>query len=92
MKLVDLLRPPLSINDPSQNTDSLNTLNGIIGQIIGKSPAEQKARLDEVAKGANDLSSLVRRKTPSNSSNGKRPNESAEQEGNVKRAKPEDLS
>lgn len=82
----------MSINDPGQDSDNLDTLNGILGQIIGKSSAEQKARLDEVAKGANDLSSLVRKKAPSTSSSSKRPNESAEQEDNAKRAKTEDLS
>jgi HAT1-interacting factor 1 len=92
IKLLDLRRPPVSVNDPGQATDNLDALNGILGQIIGKSSTEQKARLDEVAKGANDLSSLVRRKAPSNSSGSKRPNESFEQEENAKRAKTEDLS
>lgn len=37
-------------------------LRGILGSILGETPASQKARIEEAAKGANDLSGLVKRK------------------------------
>ncbi|KAH8704715.1 hypothetical protein BGW36DRAFT_353166 [Talaromyces proteolyticus] len=86
-RLVELRRPPVSINDPSQDAGTRDTLNGILGQIIGKSSEEQKATLDSVTKGANDLSALVRKKTPSSS---KRQHENSEVEDSSKRAKTED--
>ena len=35
---------------------------GLLAQALGESPAEQKARLDEATRNANDLSGLVRHK------------------------------
>ncbi|KAF2807698.1 uncharacterized protein BDZ99DRAFT_392285 [Mytilinidion resinicola] len=35
---------------------------GLLGDLLGADPAAQKARLDEAAKGANDLTGLVRKK------------------------------
>lgn len=40
-------------------------LKGILGQIMGHSPSEQKAHLDAVTKEANDLSAFVKRKPAS---------------------------
>lgn len=37
-------------------------MTGILGSILGESKAEQKTRLDEATKEANDLSGLVRHK------------------------------
>ena len=37
-------------------------LNGILGSILGEDPAQQKARIEEATKKANDLSGLVRHK------------------------------
>lgn len=59
---------------------------------MGKTPEEQNARLDEVAKNANDLSALVRKKAPSDPANRKRPNESSAREESVKRARAEDAA
>jgi HAT1-interacting factor 1 len=93
MQLVDLRRSPVSLNDNNQNADGLNTLNGILGQIMGKTPEEQKTHLNEVAKSANDLSALVRKKkAPSDPANRKRSNESSRQGETVKRNRVEDTS
>ncbi|KAL1998104.1 hypothetical protein VTN02DRAFT_6853 [Thermoascus thermophilus] len=102
-RLHDLRRPPVSINDLNQNGDGFNTLGGILGQLIGQSPSEQKARLEEATQGANDLSALVRKKPPVNGSTrsannaesitkGKRSAEDATCEGGPKRAKVEDTA
>ncbi|EHL03494.1 putative NASP-related protein sim3 [Glarea lozoyensis 74030] len=39
-----------------------NSMGGILGATIGESPSEAAARIEEAKKGANDLSSLVRKK------------------------------
>jgi HAT1-interacting factor 1 len=66
LRLIELRKPPVSINDPTSTGDpnGSNPLSGILGQILGESSEEQKKRLDEASKGANDLSAsgLVRRK------------------------------
>jgi len=66
----------------------------VFGQLIGKSTAEKVAALDEVSRGANDLSSLVRKKntqTSSSSSGAKRKQvEVVEEPEDSKRAKTED--
>ena len=63
-QLVDLKAPPVSINDPNSTgtLDGSTPLNGILGQILGESPEQQKTRLEEASKTANDLSGLVKRK------------------------------
>lgn len=70
----------------------MEALNGVLGQLMGKSAAEKAAALDEVSKGANDLSSLVKKKKPTNSSSSgaKRQHEEVEGSGGSKRAKTED--
>jgi HAT1-interacting factor 1 len=65
----------------------MDALNGILGQIIGKSSEEKKAALEDVTKGATDLSSLVRKKAPSST---KRQHDSTEEAGTSKRAKTEE--
>lgn len=57
---MELREPPVAIDEASQNKD----LGGILGSILGESPATQQERLDEAAKSATDLSSLVKRKKP----------------------------
>ncbi|KAI4103971.1 MAG: hypothetical protein L6R37_003533 [Teloschistes peruensis] len=59
-RLLELREPPVAIDEASQNKD----LGGILGSILGESPATQQERLDEAAKSATDLSSLVKRKKP----------------------------
>jgi HAT1-interacting factor 1 len=58
---------------------------------MGKSTIEQKAYIDEVAKDARDLSSLVRKKGSTDGASLKRSASSTEQEETTKRAKTEDL-
>lgn len=56
----------MSINDPTGvgTIDGSDPLGGILGSILGESPAAQKARLEEASKGAKDLTNLIRRKKP----------------------------
>ena len=44
--------------------DGSNPLSGILGSLLGESPAAQKARLDEASKGAKDLTNLIKRRKP----------------------------
>lgn len=64
LRLVELKKPPVSINDPkgTGTLDGSTPLNGILGQILGESKDEQKKRLEEASLGAKDLTGLVRRK------------------------------
>ncbi len=66
LQLVELRQPPVSINDPTgmATIDGSNPLSGILGSILGESPAAQKARLDDASKGAKDLTSLIKRRKP----------------------------
>lgn len=90
-RLLDLRRPPESINASSeQEANAMNALNGVLGQLIGKSAAEKAATLDQVSKGANDLSSLVRKKPHQSSSSGTKRQREAEEAEESKRAKTED--
>uniref|UniRef100_A0A093W3R6 NASP-related protein sim3 n=1 Tax=Talaromyces marneffei PM1 TaxID=1077442 RepID=A0A093W3R6_TALMA len=89
-RLVDLRRTPESVNAPSEDANAIEALNGVLGQLIGKSAAEKAATLDQVSKQANDLSSLVRKKTQPGSSGAKRQLESTEEPEGTKRAKTED--
>lgn len=41
-----------------------NPLGGILGSVLGESPAAQKARLEEATKDAKDLTGLIRHKKP----------------------------
>ena len=41
--------------------DGSNPLSGILGSILGESPAAQKKRLEEASKGAKDLTKLIKR-------------------------------
>lgn len=72
LQLVELRQPPVSLNDPTGTgaVDGVNPLSGILGSILGESAEAQKERLDEAAKGANDLTNLVRRKKPGHEDTG----------------------
>lgn len=90
-QLVDLRHPPVSLEEQDRNDEAV--LKGILGQIVGQSPTEQKARIDEVTKDATDLSSFVKRK-PAGGKSSQRPESSnkrfAEQtskDSDVKRAR-----
>ncbi|KAL9030644.1 MAG: hypothetical protein Q9196_001254 [Gyalolechia fulgens] len=68
-QLIELRQSPVSINGAlaSGNADRAEQLGGILGSILGESPAAQREKLDEASIGAKDLSNLVKRKklTPS---------------------------
>jgi HAT1-interacting factor 1 len=63
-RLVELKKPPVSINDPkgTGTLDGSTPLSGILGQILGESKEEQKKRLEEASQSAKDLTGLVKRK------------------------------
>ncbi|KAL8733171.1 MAG: hypothetical protein Q9181_003684 [Wetmoreana brouardii] len=64
-RLIELRQPPVSIDDASKvDSNGAAPLAGILGSILGVSPAAQRERLDEAAKGATDLSNLVKRRKP----------------------------
>lgn len=67
-QLIELREPPVSIKDPTSSgtLDGSNHLSGILGSMLGESPAAQKSRLEEASKEANDLTGLVKRKKASN--------------------------
>ncbi|GAB7347653.1 hypothetical protein MBLNU459_g4519t1 [Dothideomycetes sp. NU459] len=64
-RLVDLRNPAVNLNGmsgPAGAPDASNPLGGILGSMLGETPAQQKARIDQATKGANDLSGLIRKK------------------------------
>lgn len=90
-RLIDLRRLPAPLGDPNEKDEAM--LRGILGQMMGQTPSEQQAKLDAVAKDANDLSSLVKRKQPNSqalpkeSSTHKRPAPEDSQEDISKRTR-----
>lgn len=100
-RLVELRNPAVSlsgINGPAGAHDDSNPLAGVLGQMLGETPAQQKKRLEDATKGANDLSGLVKHKKKASAKstepvegNGKRKLEDGEgAEGNGKKVKFED--
>lgn len=64
-QLHDLRNPPSRMPaavGPAGAPDGSNPLNSVLGSLLGESPAEQKARIEQATKSANDLSGLVRHK------------------------------
>lgn len=65
-RLVDLRSPAIGgmpegfggANDPE------NPLSGMLGQMLGESMGEQKKRIEEATRNANDLTNIVRKKKP----------------------------
>ncbi|KAL8930865.1 MAG: hypothetical protein Q9208_000406 [Pyrenodesmia sp. 3 TL-2023] len=66
-RLIELRQSPISIDNSATggNGDETVPLGGILGSILGESPAAQREKLNEASKGATDLSNLVKRKKPS---------------------------
>ncbi|KAJ5992874.1 hypothetical protein N7451_008598 [Penicillium sp. IBT 35674x] len=91
-RLIDLRRSPVSVDRGNQENEAF--LKGILGQIVGQSVNDQKARLDSASKEATDLSSLVRRKpatqAASQSTASKRPAGDAPSESGSKRTRVDD--
>ncbi|EON65430.1 hypothetical protein W97_04668 [Coniosporium apollinis CBS 100218] len=64
-RLHDLRNPPSRMPaaiGPAGAPDGSNPLNSVLGSLLGENPAEQKARIEQATKSANDLSGLVRHK------------------------------
>lgn len=82
----------MSVDQANQENEAF--LKGILGQIVGRSANDQKARLDSASKEATDLSSLVRRKPAtqpaSQSTASKRPAGDAPSESGSKRTRVDD--
>jgi len=55
------------ITGPAGAPDGSNPLVGILGSLLGESTAQQKSRIEEATKGANDLTGMVRKKKPATS-------------------------
>ncbi|KAJ6092882.1 hypothetical protein N7486_008171 [Penicillium sp. IBT 16267x] len=93
-RLVDLQRSPVSVDQGNQENEAF--LKGILGQIVGQSVNDQKARLDSASKEATDLSSLVRRKPATQpalqSTASKRPAGDAPSGSDSKRTRVDDAS
>lgn len=69
IQLSDLRAPTLTLNAavgngfPNTATSSdQDPLGGILGSLLGETPAAQRARIEEATRGANDLTSMVRQK------------------------------
>lgn len=94
LQLVDLRRPPISIEEQNRSDEAV--LKGILGQIVGQSPTDQKARLDAATKDATDLSAFVKRKPAASQSSqqpdssNKRHAEQITQDNDTKRARVSD--
>jgi HAT1-interacting factor 1 len=79
----------VSLEDREESSEAM--LKGILGQMIGQSPADQRAQLDKVTQGANDLSAFVKRKSGGNQparraeSTQKRSAQEGDQDGDAKR-------
>ncbi|KAL3424392.1 histone H1-binding protein [Phlyctema vagabunda] len=96
-RLTELRAAPV---DVQALKDSL--IGGALGQSLGESPAEAKARIEEATKSANDLSGLVRRKkekaaegdAPEITTNGgkRKAEEDAEESDSTKKAKTDDAN
>jgi HAT1-interacting factor 1 len=50
-----------TLSGPAGATDE-DPLGGILGSILGESASEQKARIEQATKSANDISGLVKKK------------------------------
>lgn len=92
LQLVDLRQPPVSIKEQNQSSEAV--LKGVLGQIVGQSPSEQKSKLEAASKEATDLSAFVKRKpantrAPPGEPAHKRPAEAAP-DGDSKRARVEE--
>lgn len=60
--MTDLKKPPVTQDASGGDPLGGDAIGGLLGSILGGSAAEQKAKIAEATKGANDLSSLVKKK------------------------------
>lgn len=101
----ELQAPAVTINRPNNAFPADDAMSGILAQVLGESTAEQKARIQEATKNANDLSGLVKKKksktthgasasaisTSSANGSSKRKLDDSVDEAEGKRAKTEEL-
>ena len=93
MQLVDLKNDP--IDAKGLLGEGADPMTGILGAVIGETPAETKARVEEATKTANDLTGLVRKKKTKDAPAADAPTETAtesktETNGNGKRKAEDD--
>ena len=70
-RLFDLRKPTVSVKEAGAKLDATeNPVSGIMSQILGESKETQKKILEDAARGATDLSGLVKRKKPKTSVDG----------------------
>lgn len=62
LKLVDLRKDPVDAADLLGSSSAGNALGGIFGAVLGETPADTQARVEEAKKTATDLTGLVRKK------------------------------
>ncbi|KAI9704570.1 MAG: hypothetical protein M1820_005483 [Bogoriella megaspora] len=104
-RLVDLKNPAVSVNDPTGPAgapDGSDPLRGVLGAMLGETPAQQRARIEEASRNANDLTGLVKHQkkpkaetssaAPAVNGNGKRKADAVDDGENVngKKARVED--
>ncbi|TLD18313.1 putative tetratricopeptide repeat domain protein [Venturia nashicola] len=63
-RLTDLRGPVITVSGGPTGSAENDPMAGMLAQMLGQSPAEQKAILEEAKENANDLSGLVRKKKP----------------------------
>ncbi|KAK0660360.1 hypothetical protein DIS24_g3326 [Lasiodiplodia hormozganensis] len=65
-RLTELRGPAISLSAPSNpaGADPSNPLSGILGELLGQAPAEERAEQKKKIEGASDISGLVKRKKP----------------------------
>ncbi|KIW05683.1 uncharacterized protein PV09_03546 [Verruconis gallopava] len=103
-RLEELHAPAVTINGPAGAPEG-DAVGGILAQVLGETPAEQKARIEEATKNANDLSGLVKKKkpkasgpssgtaaAPSGSGAKRKLDEEVAGDGDIKRARTEELT
>jgi len=61
LRLAELRAPPVSVVQEAARPDPA-VISGILGGLVGKSEEAKRRELEEVARGANDLSGLVKKK------------------------------
>ena len=60
-QLVDLRNPSVALDgEGSAAVGADPVLGGLLGSLLGETPAQKRTRLEEATKGANDLTGMVR--------------------------------
>lgn len=66
---MELRSPAISLAG-STGGPQADAIGGLLAQVLGQSAGEQKARIEEATKNANDLTGLVKKKPKAQPSNG----------------------